>query len=124
MERRAFHINGIENPLLKAFIALIEKGPISRRSLTFYAKELHVSASYLNAICKKHMSTSAAQLVRSYVTHEAKRMLLESELRIKEIAFSLGFSNLPTFTKYFKKETGLSPKTFKSLRKDIANPAI
>lgn len=124
MKQRANHIKGIENQVLKAFIALIEKGPVSRRNLTFYAKELYVSVRYLNAICKKYMNTSAAQLVRSYVTHEAKRMLLESELRIKEIAFSLGFSNLPTFTKYFKKETGFSPKSFKALRKEIANPAL
>lgn len=124
MDRRILHTNSIENPVLKAFIAMIEKGPLSRRSLTYYAKELHVSVRYLNAICKKNMNTSAAQLVRSYVTHEAKRMLVESELRVKEVAFSLGFSNLPTFTKYFKKETGFSPKTFKSLRKDIGNPAL
>ncbi|WP_236636910.1 helix-turn-helix domain-containing protein [Sinomicrobium soli] len=35
------------------------------------------------------------------------------ELNISEIAYGLGFENLPYFSRLFKKETGVSPSEFR-----------
>ncbi|MEM0939829.1 MAG: helix-turn-helix domain-containing protein [Bacteroidota bacterium] len=40
-------------------------------------------------------------------------MLASQSMSIKQIAYDLGFEQETYFTKYFKKETGLTPKEFK-----------
>ena len=40
-------------------------------------------------------------------------MLIEAEQSVSEIAYTLGFDNLPYFSRLFKKETGVSPNQFK-----------
>lgn len=44
---------------------------------------------------------------------EAKKLLAENEIIIKEISEELGFADAPHFVKFFKKETGMTPGQFK-----------
>jgi AraC-like DNA-binding protein len=48
------------------------------------------------------------------VVSEAKKMLVEDNHSISEIAYQLGFENPPYFSRLFKKEVGMSPKEFKN----------
>ncbi len=46
---------------------------------------------------------------------EAKRLLLETDLKIYEISNRIGMNDSFYFTRFFKKHTGLSPKAFRTL---------
>ena len=48
---------------------------------------------------------------------EAKRMIRYSDLRIKEIAFDLGFKDDSYFAKLFKRNVGMSPVEFRQKEK-------
>ena len=51
----------------------------------------------------------------------SEELLLKSDLRIKEIAFSCGFQTTSDFTRAFTKHFGLSPKAYCVQIKNKAN---
>ncbi len=48
-----------------------------------------------------------------YIVLEAKRQAMYSELRMKEIAYYLGFEDYTHFSKFFKNNTGMTFSDFK-----------
>ncbi|MGN6293343.1 MAG: helix-turn-helix domain-containing protein [Chitinophagaceae bacterium] len=101
------------NPRLAKFNMLIDKFFKTQKFVNFYAEKLHISANYLNILCKKNLKVSATQLIQQRVCVEAKRLLLSAGLSIKEIAFELGFADHAYFSNFFKTQTGLTPSEFR-----------
>lgn len=102
------------NPLLIEYQSLIEKHFSVQKNVAFYADKLNISPNYLNILCKRHLHVPATYLIYNRVILEAKRLLLVSGQSAKEIAFGLGFSDLPHFSNFFKAHTGHSPRAFRS----------
>lgn len=103
------------NPRLAKFNMLIDEFYKEEKSVVFYAEKLHISANYLNILCKKHLKVSATQLIQQRIIIEAKRLLKSGDLSIKEIAFELGFTDHAYFSNFFKAQTDLTPSEFRSL---------
>lgn len=103
------------NDRLAKFNFLIDEFYKQEKSVSFYANQLHISANYLNILCKRELKVSAKQLIDQRITTEAKRLLQNKKLNIKEIAFELGFLDNPYFTNFFKNQTGMSPSEFREL---------
>ena len=53
------------------------------------------------------------EIIHIYLMSEAKNLLKTEDQSVSEIAYILGFENLPYFSRFFKKETGMSPNQFK-----------
>ncbi|MGB2684580.1 MAG: helix-turn-helix domain-containing protein, partial [Olleya sp.] len=68
---------------------------------------------HLNTICKATIAITAKQFIDQFVVLEAKRLLINSEIKSTELAYSLGFEESTNFVKYFKKHTGFTPNKFK-----------
>ncbi|BAX81656.1 helix-turn-helix transcriptional regulator [Labilibaculum antarcticum] len=81
-------------------------------SIERYAEVLLTTPKKLSASCKKYLMDTPAGIIRQKKILEAKRMLANQKVAIKEIAYFLGFEDPTYFTKYFKKATGLTPKDF------------
>ncbi|UYW02414.1 AraC family transcriptional regulator [Flavobacterium agricola] len=101
------------NPRLAKFNSLIDKHFKEEKFVAFYAEKLHISANYLNILCKKHLKISATQLIQKRVVLEAKRLLQSTDLTIKEIAFELGFVDHAYFSNFFKSQTKITPTQFR-----------
>lgn len=101
------------NPRLAKFNMLIDEYFREQKLAAFYAKQLHISANYLNILCKRNLKVSATQLIRQRVCLEAKRLLHTTGFSIKEIAFEIGFTDHAYFSNFFKNQTGLSPTEFR-----------
>ncbi|MFH6985948.1 AraC family transcriptional regulator [Marinoscillum luteum] len=83
--------------------------------------EFGISESYLGRYFKKHAEISLQEYVSNYRVQLIEHRLKHSDLRVGEIANSLGFSDESHLNKFFKKATGLSPVAFrKEFRKEIA----
>jgi len=54
---------------------------------------------------------------------EAKRLLIYTTKQIKEIAYEVGFEDIQTFSRFFKRNEGISPSEYKETRQlsKIAN---
>ena len=91
---------------------LINNSFLTHKNVSFYADQLCVTANYLNEIVKAETGLSAKRHISNRLLLEAKNLLLYSEMDIAEVSHILQFSEPTHFTKFFKKETGLTPKSF------------
>lgn len=102
---------------LTKFNMLIDEFYKENKSVSFYAEKLHISANYLNMLCKKNLGISATQLIHQRITTEAKRLLQNTNLTIKEITYELGFSDNSYFSIFFKNQTNITPSDFRNTKK-------
>jgi len=77
------------------------------------AEHLNLSSRYLSDLLKKETGKTALELIHIYLISEAKNLLMVADQSVSEIAYTLGFENLPYFSRLFKKEVGISPNQFK-----------
>jgi len=84
-------------------------------SVAEIASQLNVSPRYLSDTLKQETGKTAMDLIHIFLISEAKNLLKVKEQNVSEIAYSLGFENLPYFSRLFKKEVGVSPNQFKKV---------
>lgn len=93
-----------------------DKGFLAEKGLPtvkLMASNLNLSSRYLSDLLKKETGKTALELIHIFLIAEAKNMLKGSDTNIAETAYTLGFENLPYFSRLFKKEVGISPNQFK-----------
>ncbi|WP_111415016.1 helix-turn-helix domain-containing protein [Billgrantia lactosivorans] len=98
---------------LASFQALIEAQYRQQPSVERFAEQLGMSSAHLNALCRRLADRSALQLLHERLLLEAKRQLTYTNMTISQVADSLGFSEPAYFTRFFKRNTGLSPRDFR-----------
>lgn len=103
-----------KNPLIRNFQKLIEKNFTTLKQPGEYAELLHVTPNHLNALCKEHLSLQAGAVIRNRIVLEAKRLLINLHFTVSEIAYKLNFNDNSYFTRFFKKETGVTPEVFRA----------
>ncbi len=106
--------------LLRNFQQLIELHYKEKKLTKDYAAMLYVTPNHLNALAKDITGRSAGELIRDRVVLEAKRLLINAQLTIAEIAAELDFADNSYFSKFFKKYAGITPEVF---RKDTIRNA-
>lgn len=92
------------------------------RNVSFYATRSGVSQKYFSTVIRQLSGTSPSEWIERVVAGEAKSMLSDINRSIKDIAATLNFPDAPTFTKYFRRVTGMTPKYYRKLEvtaKDI-----
>lgn len=62
---------------------------------------------------KKNTGKTFLQYLNDIRVNEAAKKLIETELSITQIAYEVGFSNISSFNRYFKKQKKLSPSEFR-----------
>ncbi|MTI30156.1 AraC family transcriptional regulator [Xanthovirga aplysinae] len=100
--------------LAVAFKKLIFKRINEFYPIDSYAEELNTNSKTLTRISKEYLLDTPANIIKQSKILEAKRMLSNQKITISGIAYTLGFDQPTYFTKYFKKETGLTPKEFQN----------
>ncbi|MGV0957001.1 AraC family transcriptional regulator [Empedobacter falsenii] len=102
-----------QSVLLDNFQTLIEQNFKSKKLPKEYAELLYITPNHLNALCKDVLATSAGELIRSRIVLEAKRLLVNKEISVTEIAYLLNFQDASYFVKFFKKYTEFTPEQFR-----------
>lgn len=81
------------------------------------AREIGISYSYLRKLIKDETGKSLIDNLNIIRIEEVKRLLLQTDLTISEIATEVGYRNIQSINRFFKKYEGISPSEFKSLKK-------
>ncbi|KAF1299644.1 AraC family transcriptional regulator [Enterococcus sp. JM4C] len=80
------------------------------------AYSVGIHPNYLSAMFKEELGITPKKYLTNLKINKAKKLLIESQDPINLVASSVGFSDALSFSKFFKKELGISPTDF---RKDI-----
>ena len=78
------------------------------------AKEVNFSVSYISALLKKRLNTSFVKMLTELRMEKAQKLLLNSALKIIDIAEQLGYNDSYYFSHCFKKYVGMPPKEFRN----------
>ncbi|MEJ7677981.1 MAG: helix-turn-helix transcriptional regulator [Segetibacter sp.] len=103
------------------FMELLERqfpieSPLQRinlRSAIDFANQLSVHVNHLNRALKETTGKTTSQLIGERITQEARALLKHTDWNISEIGYTLGFEELPHFINFFKKNTQVSPKSYR-----------
>lgn len=71
-----------------------------------------LSPNYLSNIFREQMGFRVHEYINHVRIEKAKKLILENKKNFSEIAVVLGFSSIHTFSKIFKKTTGVNPSEF------------
>ncbi|CAG9259982.1 helix-turn-helix domain-containing protein [Paraburkholderia unamae] len=106
---------------IRRFRELIAQHFREHRPVEFYADALDVTPPQLGRICREELGSSPTALINDHLIREAQRDLVYSGMTVKQIAHSLGFEDSAYFSRYFRKQTGATPREFQSsAHRDLA----
>ena len=99
--------------IIKNAIRIISEKYADNITLDYVAGQVHLNPAYFSTLFKKETGHSFKEYLNMTRIEESKRMLLNSNYSIVDIAVSVGFEDQSYFSKVFKKYTGITPKQFR-----------
>lgn len=102
-----------ETSLIREFNFLVEQHFRDKHKVADYASLLNRSPKTLSNIFQKHSSKSPLQFIQNRKILESKRLLGYSDLQVQEIGYQIGYDDIQSFSRFFKKQTGHSPISYR-----------
>ncbi len=96
---------------------LVENNANKTTRVQDYAQMMGRSSKTLNNITQSILSKSAKEFVDEICIKQIKRLLINTVMSVKEIAYRSGFEETTNFYKYFKRHTQLTPEQFRDSHK-------
>jgi AraC-like DNA-binding protein len=100
--------------LFRDFVHLLSSKYQEERRVSYYAEELRVTPRCLTDAVKKVSGKTAAEWIDDLMLRNIKILLTTTTLTIQQISEQLNFPNPSFFTKYFRRSTGKTPKSFRT----------
>lgn len=94
--------------------ALIENCFGQRLSVREVAEKIAINDRYLYNLFMKYEGIPPKEYIDRFTIQTACSLLADSDLSITKIAVSLGFDDVCTFSKFFKRRTGHSPTDYRA----------
>lgn len=109
--------------LIREFNFLVEQHFKTKHTIAEYAELLNKSPKTLSNLFSKAGTKTPLQYIQERKMLEAKRLLHYSDMQIQEVAYEIGYEEVQTFSRFFKKREGISPSAFreKKDREELLN---
>lgn len=102
------------NRISAQFHANLSKHFRQHHDVGFYAELACLTSKHFSTVIKQETGHSAAHWIHSQIVAEAKMLLhMRHDLSVQAIADMLGFDEQASFSRYFRRETGMSPSEFR-----------
>lgn len=99
--------------VVKRFFQLLEDNFQKNLTVNEYAGLLAITPNHLTQTVNQLTGKTSSQIIKSKQVLEIKRLLVHTNLTVTEIANRLNFPDQSYFTKFFKRETGISPLQYR-----------
>ena len=80
----------------------------------FYASQLSISPVYLSRVVRRVTGRTVVDYINQMLLMEASFLLRTSPMSITQIADRLCFADVPSFSKFFSRLRGVSPKQYRA----------
>lgn len=100
--------------LVKQFFHLLEENHTQNLPISRYAEMIGVTPNHLTQTVKQLTGKTSSQMIKAKQLLEIKRLLVHTNLTVSEISNHLNFEDQSYFTKFFKRETGLTPLQYRT----------
>jgi AraC-like DNA-binding protein len=104
------------NSKTRAAISLIEENLHSQIHIDELAKSLGLHRSRFCGLFKGEVEVSPIQYIKKRRLEKARELLEATDLQIKEIAATVGYSESSHFVRNFEKAYGFSPRRYRAQR--------
>jgi AraC family transcriptional activator of pobA len=103
---------------LRRFRHLIESHYLKHWPVERYARQLALSDTSLNRLCRRLAGSTAFDLIQERLASEARRRLVHAAGSVSGIAAELGFKDPAYFSRFFRRHSGVSPNEFRRRGRD------
>ena len=86
---------------------------VEHHDIGFYADQLHITSDYLSRVVKRVTGRTVIDYINQMLLMEASFLLRTSKLSIAQIGQRLNFADAPSFTKFFSRLKGMTPKEYR-----------
>jgi AraC family transcriptional activator of pobA len=99
--------------ITKTFKQLLRRHFKTMKRPSSYAAKMNLTVSHLNDTVRSVTGLPVTWYIQQELMREARRLLVHSDLTIKEIAGNLGFEDAKYFNRLFSKVNGVAPGSFR-----------
>lgn len=99
--------------LFFGFMRLLPRHFVDHHDIGFYASQLNITPDYLSRIVRRVAGRTVVDYINQLLAMEASYLLSTSTLSISQIADRLRFADTPSFSKFFSRLMGQSPKAYR-----------
>lgn len=107
---------------MRRFVHLMELHIRDHWTVGDYTAALDITADRLNTAIRRAAGRTPQDLIHARIMTEAATLLDSSPRQIGEIASSLGFRDAAYFSRFFKRLSGISPRTHRDGLSDRKRP--
>ena len=103
-------------PVVRQIMAEVRKNYRNDMNLKTLAYKYHMNTSYLGQIFQKEVGCPFSQYLNNVRNDVAKRMILNTNMRINDVAKEVGYSDTSYFYRKFKQSYGVSPAAMREMK--------
>lgn len=86
-----------------------------QHEVAFYAEKAHLTTRHFSVVIKNEVGLSASDYIEQYLATQAKNLLTSRpDLSVQQISDHLGYADSPSFSRFFKRHTGITPGEFRA----------
>lgn len=106
-------LNSNKESIAMKFAMLVFENRETHREVAYYADQLCISPLYLTKIIQEVNGRSARDMIADYTIIGIKTLLRNADITIKDVVRQSGFSSQSSFSRFFRKHTGMSPSEYR-----------
>ena len=100
--------------LFNRFCNLVVENYREEREVAFYAEKLMLTPKYFSKVIQDTVGMTASDWIEQYVATQAQNMIVtRPNMTVQEIGLQLGFTEQPSFCRFFKRLTGYTPRKYR-----------
>ncbi|NHN35654.1 helix-turn-helix domain-containing protein, partial [Paenibacillus agricola] len=102
-----------QDPTISFVMSYIENRFADDLSLDQLADKLNISVGYLSVYIKEKTGANFSDHINVIRVHKAKELLSDNELSVQDISLMIGYRNVTSFIRMFKKMIGMPPGEYR-----------
>lgn len=106
-------LNSNKESIAMKFAMLVFENRETHREVAYYADQLCISPLYLTKVIQEVNGQSARDMIADYTIIGIKTLLRNADITIKDVVRHSGFSSQSSFSRFFRKHTGMSPSEYR-----------